>query len=1276
MSTNNKISTVVSSQLPDFVRADHPNFVSFLEAYYEYLEQSNTELKFGKTIERSKNLTNYFDIDKINETQIQEFSDKLYSQFLHYIPKDTVSNKTTALKHIKDFYRAGGTEKAYNFLFKILFGQTATFYYPKTDILIASSGKWLIEKSIRIRTPKVNGVVDETVDSLNKFKNTLIKGNTSTATARVEKVVISFENGVKFNEFFLSKIEGEFQPDEEVFSINIEGDTLSGNLLSGYLENIGIVKGGTGYSEGTPLKFDGGSPESEASAIISSVSKGNISGVIVTNGGVGFRVGDYLLFSSATGSGANARVIAIDSSTGYPHPNTFNIYTDLVSTYQSTQIGNYANSSGIASGNAYTALGNTLNNFAFFTGPALGIEVLVGGQDYAGSLPTATIIPSPYITNLGIIGRIKINSGGTGYANGDIIKFTNVVGGYGFGANAIAIVNSTGSIFQVQLKPLYAAGGETYSKHHIGGYGFRADALPELSVLSSTGSNANLAVDLLLGSGDVLTSQTGDVGQILKVSIVNRGFGYDSPPTINLYGYGDGTANLIANISAAIITTPGRYIDDTGHVSSSNYIQDRDYYQNFSYVIKIQKSLEKYKKFVLDILHPAGTKMFGEFMYDSDPDVDGVVNSANAIVDTTTLVPYITNAYSFANSSSRIYLNKGLRFAKVSGNANTGLISFWLDPNGFPANDSIIFRISNTANEMYSPKFDVRYTSRGLNANSQNSVIKITARDESNTLLLAMSSNVTARIIPGSWNHVLASWDLANTQNCRIYVNNVYSTNVTTRTLGNIQYDAPYVVIGNEVSRDNNNYSGCLSEFIFDIQNRNISLNSERLKFFGANGDYAPSNYLLFANDIITTQNTDLSFVSQNLHSGFLGSSAAALAGIYWNSFTSRYDGRRYYISITNSTGGTIGQTPELPSGNAWTFRSSSGANNLFVSVHTGTGNIVSSYANNQIGGMTFSNTGNLYITITNGGALANGGTIAANAYYAGNIQFFNLLGSWNVAHMNGASRAAQSNTLFSLSNSVSSENDANNMWSAPFFANNGKTLYVTNEKRIYQFTLTESYNVSTISYTGNKYDLSTEFTGPIAIRITESRGRSSPANISGFSISSNGEYFIVMGHADDANVSITTDLSPGQLKAKFAYYRLRLPYQINTAILIDSTTPENNTWSNLKQSGVSTTSTQSLGYAVAGMYVREHSSNAYISNTTTLTTFVARQGSYTVFENRYMDFIVKANLSIINDIKFSNIAIYLKSVANNANINYGYGGNFTFANNIFTCNTTPTIFE
>ena len=40
-----KVSIQVAGQQPDFVRADHPGFLEFLKAYYEFLESAELKLK-------------------------------------------------------------------------------------------------------------------------------------------------------------------------------------------------------------------------------------------------------------------------------------------------------------------------------------------------------------------------------------------------------------------------------------------------------------------------------------------------------------------------------------------------------------------------------------------------------------------------------------------------------------------------------------------------------------------------------------------------------------------------------------------------------------------------------------------------------------------------------------------------------------------------------------------------------------------------------------------------------------------------------------------------------------------------------------------------------------------------------------------------------------------------------------------------------------------------------------------------------------------------------
>lgn len=824
MATNNKISDIVSSQLPEFVRADHPTFVAFIQAYYEYLEQSNSTLSLGKTIERAKNLQNYFDTDKITETGLDEFNVHLYNEFLSLIPKEAPSDKSKLLKNIKDFYRAKGTEKSYNFLFQLLFNEQPEFYYPKNDILIASSGKWLIEKSVRLTDTYVNGISDESVASLAKFKNTKIIGNTSTAEAQVERIVVSYENGVRYNEFFLSKQKGTFTSGENVFAINIDNETLSGNLLSGYVSSVTIGNPGTGYTAGASVPLSGGGG-SGASIVIDRVSSGNISNVAVVSGGSGYTIQDFVLFTGGGGTGANANVSSV-AANGFFHPSSYNINSDLISTYSATAVGAYSNSAG---GNANTSLANTLTFFVYAnTGPVTAVRVLIGGNNYT-SVPTTTISGNTRIKNLGIVGKLKINNGGTGYSNGAKLIFTNVPGGFGFGANGNVVTNATGTIIATNLL-------QWSSGHIIGGSGYEMSYLPIVTV-SGSGSGANITVDSLLGFGGQFIPTTGTLGVIESMSITNRGSGYTTAPTIDLTGLGDGTANAIANIVSGVYTYPGRFKDDTGLLSSSNYLEDRDYYQNFSYVIKLRKSIEEYRKYVNDLVHPAGMKLWGEYLYESDPIANDVISIG--LSNTNTYKYYTANALSFNGSNSIIFKNSSL----TTTNTKNGTVSFWFNSYDL-SNDQILFGISNTNSMSGNIGLLVYVTSKGTSSNSSNSVIRIVGRNRANTTILDMSSNVQDKIFANNWYHVLAGWQLSGTSNanCVIYLNGVNSTNLMTRgtSESNVNYLGANVYFGS-TPLGNNKFVGCLSEFWFSNTYANVVDTTVRTYFSGANGIFRPS---------------------------------------------------------------------------------------------------------------------------------------------------------------------------------------------------------------------------------------------------------------------------------------------------------------------------------------------------------------------------------------------------------------------------------------------------
>jgi hypothetical protein len=55
--SDNKVSLLINRQVPEFVRDEYPLFITFLEAYYEYLETKQGTQSNDLTY-KSKNLKN------------------------------------------------------------------------------------------------------------------------------------------------------------------------------------------------------------------------------------------------------------------------------------------------------------------------------------------------------------------------------------------------------------------------------------------------------------------------------------------------------------------------------------------------------------------------------------------------------------------------------------------------------------------------------------------------------------------------------------------------------------------------------------------------------------------------------------------------------------------------------------------------------------------------------------------------------------------------------------------------------------------------------------------------------------------------------------------------------------------------------------------------------------------------------------------------------------------------------------------------------------------
>ena len=132
-------------------------------------------------------------------------------------------------------------------------------------------------------------------------------------------------------------------------------------------------------------------------------------------------------------------------------------------------------------------------------------------------------------------------------------------------------------------------------------------------------------------NGIVINKTLFSQGRISKAEVRNSGFGYIDKETVLLVD-DDGVAHAQAELRAnSQGITSGFWGSLNSHINgywtdpeskqfeyfdSGMKVQDSDYYQEYSYVIKSTVDPKKFDKVVKDTMHLAGSKLFGRFTYD------------------------------------------------------------------------------------------------------------------------------------------------------------------------------------------------------------------------------------------------------------------------------------------------------------------------------------------------------------------------------------------------------------------------------------------------------------------------------------------------------------------------------------------------------------------------------------------------------------------------------------------------------------------------------------
>ena len=571
----NKLSTLISSQLPEFIRDDlnYETFVAFMESYYEWMELADTSNTISTIATSSnqgvttgtKNLQEYFDVDE----SIDDFVAYFTRDFLPYFPEDALSDKRKVLKLARQLYQNKGTLGSYKLLFRLLYNSEVETLLTGDLVFKASASQWYIPKLLKIKSEDPNWLIPE-------IQNYRIFGEHSKSFATIERV---FKNVTKFD-VYISNIEREFISGEQcrivdarnqdvyvlggnIVPVGTVGSTIISGKLVGSITNITInpKNRGATYNVGDPVVVYGGlsSPTGlGATAVVGETTLGSIQRVYTTNGGYGYRTGP-------TDQNANTKIsfigggASINIAPAIAHVQTFDtnvahvsqLPIDKIALKQHILLSNanyyFAN---MASANIQTTLLDAFSFTSFDTYPISSVVVDNGGGGYS-SVPLVEATSTFYdelgdpqdLGELGILAPMEIIDGGLDYLVGDYIEIN---GGWGFGAAAqVTDVDINGSITGiVYVDYNLAYPGQVYPK---GGMGYTIGDTTGDSIVPlyfeiysdfllnpSTGSGAELYVPGILGRGAEFNTAPNRIGSITSIKVTNPGEDYDSIPGVSL----------------------------------------------------------------------------------------------------------------------------------------------------------------------------------------------------------------------------------------------------------------------------------------------------------------------------------------------------------------------------------------------------------------------------------------------------------------------------------------------------------------------------------------------------------------------------------------------------------------------------------------------------------------------------------------------------------------------------------------------------------------------
>ena len=649
----NKISSLIQTQLPEFIQADHPVFNQFVRSYFQFLESAEITVSEVNNYLVQDTTSVNFVLDEDGEKVVLEDSEAKFTVGEIITGRNSGATATVLVDDVDDGKRLFVSAQSQFIIGELITGSqsgaNATVQTYRANpvqniqqLLEYANVDATIDKFLdNFRDAFLDGIVDNLTDGVNKRKliksirDLYISKGTRKGHELFFRLLFNDDAVISYpNENMLRNSDGIWTT-RRIMRVQVTAGDVSeliGQTVTGQsslataipVSTIGVREAFTDiveieidadsqtgtFEEGETVKGISSVSDQDVSFIVYSI----LSGVEVSSSDEGqyYTAGQAINISSAGSQSATARINTVGTGSVDDI-----LIDDVGSNFAVNDVINFDNTGTDGQGISAVvqvvggAVAPEAGDVAAY-GMALTDHIVLedatqieSNDTYHGTkivLEDATFgnAPGSNVNERGSITDIRLITGGFGYTK--LPTITGITSGSGSGA---------------KLLPISTSGIGAVKDVEITNTGFNYSSAPTFSafrhaVLRDITGTFNI--------GDALTSHSGTVtafDSARQILSINTTANLVTGNTVTT----SGASATIAQIDTPTITpqvgtiaiTSGEFLGERGKISSDVMrVQDSFYYQDYSYVVKVGESINTWRNAIKRTVHPAGWAVFGE----------------------------------------------------------------------------------------------------------------------------------------------------------------------------------------------------------------------------------------------------------------------------------------------------------------------------------------------------------------------------------------------------------------------------------------------------------------------------------------------------------------------------------------------------------------------------------------------------------------------------------------------------------------------------------------